>query len=108
MAKSVTAAAEKENAPKHTAISKAEFQKIYQDYRLLKDDLDTARGNMGSMIKTAEENKGINRRMAKVAFKLAGQELIAAQSDIRALLTYCQHLGIFDQKDLLDDLPHSK
>ena len=104
MAKSVTATAEKKKG-KSTRPSKATITKLASDWKVLKADMDAARGEMGNMVQTAEENHGINRKAFKQACKLANMETIEAQADIRAMLYYCECLGVFDQADFFADLP---
>ena len=67
-----------------------------------KADMDEARGTLGSLYKTAEDDFGLHRAAFKAAEKLSKKDPRTAQEFSRHFIAYCAELGVFDQIDAFD------
>jgi hypothetical protein len=60
------------------------------------------RGSLGSKLKGAQESDGLNMWAFNQVARLLNQDGLKAQADMRALMLYCDHVGIWAQGDLVE------
>ncbi|ACL58479.1 hypothetical protein [Methylobacterium nodulans] len=69
----------------------------------LKSDMDESRGELGALIKDAEETHGINRKAFKLALQCNRMEPDKRADFIRSFRDYCNKLGFNAQLDMFED-----
>ncbi|WP_287744276.1 hypothetical protein [Methylobacterium sp.] len=69
----------------------------------MKADMDEARGELGALIKDAEETHGINRKAFKLALQCNRMEADKRADFIRSFRDYCNKLGFTAQLDMFAD-----
>jgi hypothetical protein len=69
----------------------------------LKADMDSSRGELGSLIKDAEDTHGINRKAFKLALQCNRMEDDKRADFIRSFRDYCNKLGFTAQLDMFAD-----
>lgn len=69
----------------------------------MKADMDEARGELGALIKDAEETHGINRKAFKLALQCNRMEVDKRADFIRSFRDYCNKLGFTAQLDMFAD-----
>lgn len=84
-------------------IDPAKLKQILGNYRSMKDDMDEARGDIGNMLKNAENDLGLHRGAFKLAAKLNGQSPEKRADFLRAFDSYRHILELDDQPDMLDE-----
>lgn len=88
--------------------TKAAVTKLGNSVGLLNQKAAKIRGEIGSLIKTAEADDNIHRGAFKAAMKERGMEPDERANYQRHLAKYRQQLGIELQGDLLKDAPREK
>ncbi|BAQ44370.1 hypothetical protein [Methylobacterium aquaticum] len=92
-------------------VSAETLETLVRECASIKSKMDTARGELGSTIKDAEETHGINRPAFKLAMKLKGQETDKRRDFMRSFKDYCEKLGLNSQLDMFeqdDDAPEAE
>lgn len=79
------------------------LRRFASEFRAAKDEMESARGSQGAIVKAMEDSLGINRKMFKLAVHLAGLEPPKGADLFRELESCCATLGVFDQAELFDD-----
>lgn len=88
-------------------MTKEKLLKTAKAYEALKAEADEVRGEMGPLLKDFEEQGG-NKGAFKLAVKLKNMESNKAQDFLRSFDVYAHAFGIYQQLDMLDEVPKIK
>ena len=83
--------------------TKEELLTHIRDYKLMKADMDEAKGKIGALAKTGEDQKNIHRKAFKLAAQCENMEDTKYSAFITHLLTYLGMLGLSPHPDLFAD-----
>lgn len=80
--------------------------KLAERWDARKSKSDDARSDLGTLAKEVED-LGFNRAAFKLTMKLRNMEAAKRADFLSSLNAYCDHLGVFAQADIFNDVPTS-
>ncbi len=79
------------------------FKETLASYNTMKSDMDSARGEMGSLLKNAEDQHQLHRKAFKDVQKLEKMDAAKRADYLRAFNAYLKYLGLDAQPDMFDE-----
>lgn len=80
--------------------SEEDYFKVVERYKSEKSTMDTARAEIGALLKNAENDYQLHRAAFKLVQKLKGQDSAKRADFMRAFAAYFKYEGLDDQLDM--------